>query len=49
LRLKIFEGRKKEIKREIPALIDFLNAENVNNEHGVEGVGVCFIPLGNGN
>jgi hypothetical protein len=28
--------------------MDFVKAENLRNEHGVEGVGESFIPFGNG-
>ena len=45
---KIFEVKKKEVRREILVLVDFVKAENIINEHGVEGVGAYFIPLGNG-
>jgi len=42
------EFKEKEVGREVLPLIDFLNGENIRYEHGVEGVGACFIQLGNG-
>jgi hypothetical protein len=48
LKQKISEVKKKEVRREILVFVDFVKAENLRNEHGVEGVGACFIPLGNG-
>jgi hypothetical protein len=45
---KIFKFKKKEVRREILVLIDLFKAEKIINEHGVEGVGACFILLGNG-
>jgi hypothetical protein len=48
LKQKIFEVKKKEVKRELLIFIDFFKAENIINEHEVEGVGACFILLGNG-
>jgi hypothetical protein len=44
----MFEVRKKKFRREILAFIDFVKARSIRNEHGVEGVGACFIPLGKG-
>jgi hypothetical protein len=48
LKQKIFEVKKKEVRREILVFVDFFKAENIINERGVEGVGACFILLGNG-